>query len=122
VRRCIIVAILALAVAGSVVAGALAAHATIAATPSTVHRGGLVTVHGNAGGCPVGDTVTLMSRAFATSQSFAGIPAVFARVHAHDLFSTGAHIRRLIRPGRYTITARCGGGNFGVSATLHVLP
>jgi hypothetical protein len=120
-KRRAVIAVLALAAAGTTAAVALAAHATILATPSTVHLGGVVTVHGNAGGCPVGDTVTLMSRAFATSHSFAGIPAVYAKVRAHDAFSTKAHIRRHIATGRYAVTARCGGGNFGVSATLHVL-
>jgi len=119
-RRAMI-AVLALTAAGSAAAVALAAHASIVVTPSTAHRGGTVTVHGNAGDCPVGDAVTLMSRAFATSHSFAGIPAVYARVRAHHRYSTRAHIRRRIHTGHYTITARCGGGNFGVTATLHVL-
>jgi hypothetical protein len=101
-------------------AAATAARPSITVHPSTVVRGRSVVVRGSAGGCPRGDAVTLISRAFAHVHDFAGVPAVYARVRAGGLFRTTALIPRTRRPGRYVITGRCGGGNLGVSATLTV--
>jgi hypothetical protein len=92
----------------------------LAVTPSTVRRGGTVLVHGVAGGCASGDSVTLISHAFSPARSFAGVPAVFAPVGSAGRFSTRATIPGTRAAGRYVITARCGGGNLGVSATLTV--
>jgi hypothetical protein len=64
--------------------------------------------------------VTIISRAFSPIRSFAGVPAVYASVGAAGRFSTTTGIPRLRRPGSYVITARCGGGNLGVSAHLTV--
>jgi hypothetical protein len=106
---------------------ALAAAATLAVTPSlsvapaTVERGHLVTIKGSADGCPAGDRVTLISRAFRHTHDFAGLPAVFATVRADGAFRTTTRIPPTKRPGRYAITARCGGGNLGVSARLRVV-
>jgi hypothetical protein len=94
---------------------------TIRVRPSTVHAGNHVRVFGYAGGCPTGDQVTLISRAFPHTHDFAGLPAVFARVQPGDRYSVLVRIPRGRRPGSYTITARCGGGNFGISRTLRVL-
>jgi hypothetical protein len=95
---------------------------TVALTvsPSTVRRGGSVLVRGVAGGCTSGDTVTIISPAFSPGHSFAGVPAVFAEVGAAGRFSTTARIPARRRPGSYVLTARCGGGNLGVSARLVV--
>lgn len=92
----------------------------LAVTPAAVRRGGTVLVHGVAGDCTSGDTVTISSRAFSPASSFAGVPAVFAQVGAAGRFSTHARIPATRRPGRYVLTARCGGGNLGVSAHLAV--
>ena len=91
------------------------------ASPNAVHRGDVVRVHGTVPGCPRGDQVTLISRAFSHRHDFAGLPAVFARVGAHHAYSVETRIptRRALR--RYVITGRCGGGNLGVSANLRVL-
>jgi hypothetical protein len=97
-----------------------AASPTIRATPESVHRGHLVRVHGKVPGCPRGDRVTLISRAFRHRHDFAGLPAVFARVRAHHRYSVRTRIPSHRSPGRYTISGRCGGGNLGVSATLRV--
>ena len=92
----------------------------LAVTPTRIRRGGTVLVHGVAGGCAAGDPVTVLSRAFSPAHSFAGVPAVFAPVGAAGRFSTRALVPRTRRPGTYSITARCGGGNLGVSARLTV--
>ena len=105
--------------AAGFVALALAAHPALHVTPTTVRPGATVRVTGNADGCPRGDTVTVISRAF-RGHGFAGIGAVFTRVGAGGSFAAPAHVRIRIRPGRYAITARCGGGNLGVSARLRV--
>ena len=88
--------------------------------PGAVRRGGVVLVSGVAGGCTAGDQVTISSRAFAATHSFAGIPAVFAQVGSAGRFSARARIPATRRPGTYVLTARCGGGNLGVSARLTV--
>ena len=73
-----------------------------------------------AGGCTAGDRVTIISRAFAAAHSFAGVPAVFAQVGSAGRFSTTTRIPATRSPGTYLLTARCGGGNLGVSARLAV--
>lgn len=95
---------------------------TVALTvsPSAVRHGRSVLVRGVAGGCTSGDTVTIVSRAFSAAHSFAGVPAVFAEVGAGGRFSTTARIPAGRRPAAYVLTARCGGGNLGVSARLVV--
>jgi hypothetical protein len=93
---------------------------SIHASPSTVARGQRVRVSGLAGGCPKGDRVTLLSRAFPHTHEFAGVPAAFATVDANDTYSVRVRIPPSRTPGRYAITARCGGGNFGVIAHLRV--
>jgi hypothetical protein len=119
VRVAVVLAVVTLA--GVTAAQALAAAATIVASPSTVHRGHVVRVHGTIHGCPIGDQVTLISKAFSRRHEFAGVPAVFATVSASGDYSVRTRIPALRRPGRYVITGRCGGGNLGVSATLRVL-
>jgi hypothetical protein len=95
---------------------------TVALTvkPGTVRRGGTVVVSGVAGGCTAGDQVTIISRAFPSLHSFAGVPALFAQVGSAGRFSARTRIPASRRPGAYVITARCGGGNLGVSARLAV--
>jgi hypothetical protein len=88
--------------------------------PGTVRRGASVLVSGVAGGCTAGDRVTISSGAFAATHSFAGVPAVFAQVGSAGRFSATTRIPATRRPGTYVLTARCGGGNLGVSARLTV--
>lgn len=92
---------------------------SIIATPATVAAGNRVRVHGLAGGCPQGDQVTLISRAFPHTHDFAGLPAVFTPVRAGDRYSVRVRIPAS-KHGRYAITARCGGGNFGVTGHVTV--
>jgi hypothetical protein len=77
-------------------------------------------VSGVAGGCTPGDRVTILSRAFAATYRFAGVPALFAQVGSAGRFSAKTRIPATRRPGTYVLTARCGGGNLGVSARLTV--
>ena len=90
-------------------------------TPPAVHRGHTVLIRGSAGLCPVGDVVTIISRAFSRIHEFAGVPAVLARVQSGGHFRTTTRIPLRRRVGRYGVTARCGGGNLGVLVRLTVL-
>ena len=102
-------------------AGAMAAPASLTVSPSMVEAGHAVKVKGNADGCPVGDAVTILSRAFVHTHDFAGVPAIFARVRTGGKFAVRTTIPVHKKQGRYTITARCGGGNLGVVAHLRVV-
>jgi hypothetical protein len=88
--------------------------------PNRVPRGGAVLIRGHAGTCAVGDSVTILSHAFPTRHTFAGVPAVFARVRTGNAFSISIRVPRLLRPGRYLVSARCGGGNLGIARVLTV--
>lgn len=93
---------------------------TLLVSPRRVRRGGLVRVHGAVFACQ--GPVTLISNAFLRRHLFAGVPAVSAPVRAHGAYSVRIRIPAARRPGVYTITGRCGGGNLGVRARLRVLP
>jgi hypothetical protein len=99
---------------------AFASSSTIIATPNPVHPGSSVRVHGVVPGCPRGDQVTLLSKAFGRAHEFAGINAVYARVGARGAYSVSTRIPLSRKPGRYTIGGRCGGGNLGVLRILRV--
>jgi len=102
-------------------ASALAAGPTIHVTPGSVKAGQRVHLSGSAGGCHAGDSVALLSRAFSHQHEFAGVPAVFARVRSGGYYAISALIPRTRKPAHYSISGRCGGGNLGVTAHLHVL-
>jgi type 1 fimbria pilin len=113
----VLVAVLALA--------APASAASIVVQPSSVGIGGTVTISGDVladgtPGCTVPGTVTLISPAFVGLGEFAGEGAVELPVDASGSFSGPVHLSSSIGPGTYSISARCGGGNLGVSATLTV--
>jgi hypothetical protein len=110
-----------LVVLGVVAGPALASSPTIIATPNPVKVGHSVRIHGNAAGCPKGDEVTLISKAFVHTTDFAGLPAIYATVHAHSAYSVTTKLPHSTHPGSYPISARCGGGNFGVTRVLHVV-
>ena len=117
--------LIAIAVAGAMLAFAAVgwAKVSIKVSPTSVKAGGRVTVSGSAGnGCASGDQVTLISKAFAHKHDFAGLPAIFAVTHKGGAFSTTTTIPKSRKPGSYTITGRCGGGNLGTHATLKVTP
>ncbi len=112
---------IAVVAAGWAVTAAMAAPPSISVAPTPVRRGHTVVVKGSADGCTVGNTVTLISRAFSHAHDFAGLPAVLAKVRAGGTFRVSTRIPSARKPARYTITARCGGGNLGVSAQVRVL-
>jgi hypothetical protein len=102
------------------VAGAASSRVFLSISPSVVHRGNPVLIRGSAGSCPVGDTVFLISSAFARVHEFAGVPAVLAKVQTGGRFRVTTRIPPHHRVGRYVVTARCGGGNLGVAVRLIV--
>jgi hypothetical protein len=114
--RRLIVTVVVTAVA-AVLAGTLtAATPRLSVHPTSVARGGKVTVSGR--GCRAGDVVYLISSPF-VGHAFVS-HSVATRAHANGTFSRSVRIRTFIRAGRYLITARCGGGNLGISAPLRV--
>ena len=114
-------AIVVLAVAaGAFAASSLALRASLHVSPSSVPRGGTLHISGNADGCPRGDTVLILSRAF-PGHGFAGLGTVTARVGRRGRFATTARIRRYAVRRVYSVTARCGGGNLGVLARFRVI-
>jgi hypothetical protein len=88
--------------------------------PTLVRAGGTVRIRGTAGSCPSGDTVFVLSRAFVAVHSFAGVPAVLARVRRGGSFRAATVIPAARKPGRYGVTARCGGGNLGLLRILTI--
>jgi len=110
-----------LIVATTILALAFAAVAwgniSIKVSPSSVRAGHAVKVSGSVGtGCGKGDAVTLLSKAFAHTHEFAGVPAIYATARNGGAFSTTTTIPKARKAGKYTITGRCGGGNLGVTA------
>ena len=101
-------------------AGASGSPVFLGLTPPTVQRGHVVRIHGSAGDCPAGDAVAVLSRAFVATREFAGVPAVYAKVEAGGAFAAATRIPVRRAPGRYAVTARCGGGNLGLKVTLTV--
>lgn len=121
-------------IGGAVLGGAVALLTSVTASaasinvqPASVAAGGHVTLSGDVlapggqPGCAVPGTVTLISGAFAGQGSFQG-QDVEAPVGADGKYSVTARILPGIKPGSYTVTGRCGGGNLGVQATLTVIP
>ena len=110
--------------ATSLVLGAAAPSAatrpSLSVVPAVAHPGESVVVRGSAPSCPAGDIVTVISRAFPRTHEFAGVPAVLARVRAGGSFRATTRIPRRKPPGRYEVTARCGGGNLGIVVRLTV--
>jgi hypothetical protein len=97
------------------------AQATLNVKPKSVHAGERVRVFGTVGGgCVAGDTVTLLSEAFPHTEEFAGVPAVMTPVRPNGTYSKRVRIPRHRHRGIYTVSGRCGGGNFGISRKLRV--
>src|SRR5919206_5357365 len=75
--------------------------------PKVVRAGGVLRIRGFATGCPVINSVTVISRAFVKDRkhNFAGLGAVYLRQNSRHKFRGSAHIRRKAR-GKYRISAR----------------
>src|SRR5262249_31971651 len=80
-KRFSVIVALAAVMATAAVAGGAVSRPSITVTPTVVERGHDVLVRGSAAGCPKGDAVTLLSRAFVHTHDFAGVSAVYARVN-----------------------------------------
>jgi hypothetical protein len=105
---------------GLAAAAAAGTRPSLVVVPAIARPGESIVVRGSSGSCPVGDTVTVISRAFPRTHEFAGVPAVLARVRSNHRFRATTRIPTRKPPRTYWITARCGGGNLGVSARLRV--
>jgi hypothetical protein len=113
-------AVAVVAVAVAVASASLFAKPSLRVSPNPVKAGHAVSVRGSADGCPVGDTVTVISHAFPAKHTFASVPAVLTKVRAGGIFRTSTTIPSSKPVGVYTITARCGGGNLGVLVGLRI--
>lgn len=102
----------------SVVAAATASRPRIVVQPAAVSPGGAVHVTGNAGACAVGNTVILISSAFPGHAYGKG--TLTGVVRAGHVFAVSGRLRPDVRAGGYRVTARCGGGNLGVTGTVRV--
>lgn len=112
----VMVAIPAIWLASPAVAGPAA---TLHVTPSSVAAGGTVQVSGT---CEANTSGFALSHAFLhdASHDFAGVGAVSFTTNASGSFSATATIPASTTPGSYDVTARCGGGNLGITAALLV--
>ncbi|MGZ4613829.1 MAG: hypothetical protein ACXV1K_11775 [Kineosporiaceae bacterium] len=95
------------------------AATSLSVSPTTTAPGTTVHVSGSCGHQTSGFVI---SPAFLhdSSHDFAGVGAVSFSTGAGGGFSVDAAVPASIRPGSYTVSARCGGGNLGITATLIV--
>ncbi len=86
-------------------------------SPNPAHVGKKVTVSGHTGHrC----TAIVFSKAFkGAKRKFAGVPALYIKTNSKGHFSTRYKLRKTLKPGKYHVGGRCGGGKFG-STTLKV--
>lgn len=95
-------------------------NGSISVSPSTVSPGGTVHISGSVSiqGCPQSDdaTITDSSALFPPDGFGPSVP----RNSSGD-FATDYTVPTSTPPGSYTLGVRCGGGNVGVSAQLHVV-
>jgi hypothetical protein len=97
---------------------ALGARKSLTVSPRVAAPGGLVHVVGNATPCTQGSTVTAISGAF-PGHAF-GKGTLSGTVAAGGAFAFSGHLRPHLRRGRYSVTARCGGGTLGIVAYVTV--
>ena len=92
-------------------------------SPRTAAQGQTVKISGSVDhGCQIGhagDVATIISKAFkgATRHKFAGVPSVKASLagSSDGSFHVKVTLSSNVKPGKYTVTGRCGGGNFGLA-------
>jgi hypothetical protein len=101
------------------VAPAVAASASIQVSPASQQAGGSVHVSGT---CEANTSGFALSHAFLhdSTHDFAGVGAAPFTTNATGSFAVTAQIPSSIPAGTYTVSARCGGGNIGVTANLVV--
>jgi predicted outer membrane repeat protein len=76
--------------------------------PGQVTAGEHIHVYGNAGTCPVGSTLTLLSKAFPFTHMYKGLGAIYTTVKSGGSFSAFVHIPSSRRGGPYPISGLCG--------------
>jgi len=86
--------------------------------PASVAPGGVITISAASSPCLRRDQVILISTAFPGHAYGEG--AVYGRVESHGAFKVRARIRSALRPGRFLVGVRCGGGNLGITATIRI--
>ena len=102
------------------VAPAVAAtSASIQVSPASQQAGGSVRVTGT---CEANTSGFALSHAFLhdSTHDFAGVGAAPFTTNATGSFAVTAQIPGSTPAGTYTVSARCGGGNIGVTASLVV--
>jgi hypothetical protein len=77
-------------------------------SPARIRPGGHLRVYGNAGECPEGHTVTLLSTAFSYAHHYQGKGAIYTTVHHHGFFSTTTRIPSSRHRGTYPVSGLCG--------------
>ena len=112
-----LVVIAALAAAGVALAST-STHPSMHVQPSPVAPGGKVHVYGNAGACPPGSQLTAISSAFPGHAFAQG--SLTGTVRSDHTYSIRGHVRARAHAGTYGVSARCGGGNLGVSGHVRV--
>jgi hypothetical protein len=76
--------------------------------PGKVTAGEHLHVYGNAGTCPVGSTLTLLSPAFPFTHRYRGQGAIYTTVQSGGAFSVFIQIPKSRKNGPYTISGLCG--------------
>lgn len=96
-----------------------AAATALHVTPGMTSAGGSVQVSGT---CEANSSGFAISHAFLhdAAHDFAGVGAAPFTTDAAGNFAVTAQIPASTAPGSYPVTARCGGGNLGISASLTV--
>jgi hypothetical protein len=97
-----------------------ASSASLSVSATRVSQGGAVTVSGR---CEPNTSGVVISKAFLhnATHDFAGVGAVSFTTGTSGRFQVVASIPDTRAVGTYTVTARCGGGNLGISRSLTVV-
>jgi hypothetical protein len=101
--------------------GAMASSHFLKVSPGKTKPGKTITISGSVDhGCGIGhkgDSATIISKAFkgATKHTFAGVPSVSVSLSKSKdgTFSFKLKLSKELKKGTYTVSGRCGGGNFG---------
>ena len=117
----VLAALASLVVAASALGSAshsTASKSSLKVQPTAVMPAGAVHVYGRAGSCKAGSRLTAFS--FAFPESAAGSGALRGKVHKNHTFSIRNWVRGNVLAGTYPVTARCGGSDLGVTASVRV--
>jgi hypothetical protein len=97
-----------------------ASSASLSVSATRVSQGGVVRVSGR---CEPDTSGVVISKAFLhdASHDFAGVGAVSFTTGTSGRFVVVGRIPSTRAVGTYTVTARCGGGNLGISRRLTVV-